>query len=76
VDGICSYLGETCGDIPISSTNFVETPTLASVATGDVCASGWYTYTNQRAQTATLTPNLGTLELPTHTCKLANLHPV
>ena len=67
VDGICSYLGETCGDIPISSTNFVETPTLAPVATGDVCASGWYTYTNQRAQTATLTPNLGTLELPTHT---------
>jgi N-acetylmuramoyl-L-alanine amidase len=66
VDGICSYLGETCGDIPISSTLFAEVPTLAPEASGNMCSSGWFTYTNQRLQTAALTPNLGTLELPTN----------
>jgi len=66
VDGICSYLGETCGDIPISSTLSVEVPTLVPEASGNMCSSGWFTYTNQRLQTAALTPNLGTLELPTN----------
>lgn len=65
VDGICSYLGETCGDIPISSTRFLESPTLAPEAIGNMCSSGWFTYTNQRLQTAALTPNISYLEQPT-----------
>jgi len=66
VDGICAYLGETCGDIPISSPTIVEKPILVPAATSDICTSGWLTYTNQRMQTAALTPSLGTLDLPTN----------
>ena len=58
VDGICSYLGVNCGDIPISSPRYLEAPTFSPLVSGDVCTSGWQTFTNQRGQTAALTPNV------------------
>jgi N-acetylmuramoyl-L-alanine amidase len=75
VDGICAYLGKTCGDIPISSTLFVENPTLAPEANGNMCSSGWFTYTNQRLQVAALTPNISTLEQPTQSATWQSLIP-
>jgi len=58
VDGICNYLGKNCGDVPITRTQYLETPTLTPDFNGDMCSSGWASYTNQRAQSAYLTPNV------------------
>ncbi len=62
VDGICNYLGASCGDIPISSPTIIETPTLFPAPAAELCESQWLTFTNQRSQMAALTPNVTSIQ--------------
>lgn len=62
VDGICNYLGASCGDIPISSPTIIETPTLFPAPTAELCESQWLTFTNQRSQMAALTTNVTSVQ--------------
>ncbi len=57
-DGICTYLGVICDDIPITGTVFSETPQLSPDYGSGMCDSGWYTYSNQRSQNSYITPNV------------------